>query len=142
MAGAAEADYAVGLEVYDGGNYAGAFAAWLPLAKAGDVLAQNTVAGMYRDGVGLERDLAEAARWYGRAARAGSAVGQMNLGEMYARGQGVGRDAITAHMWLGLAAAQGRTWADRHHDAMARAMTSDEIAEVERRIRAFRPETR
>ena len=42
--------------------------AWQAAAEKGDALAQNTVGGMYYNGLGTPRDLAQAVLWLGRAA--------------------------------------------------------------------------
>ena len=89
------------------------------------------------------QDSAEAARWFRRAADQGDATAQQNLGVMYANGEGVPRDVVAAHMWLGLAAAQAtgaaRASARQGQAVVARQLTPTQIAEAERRARAWTP---
>lgn len=124
----AKADFADGARAYDGGDYAAAYGEWRALAETGNAAAQVALAGLYRDGMGRPVNLARAAHWYRRAANAGNAVAQMNLGEMYQHGWGLARDAIKAYVWYDRAARQGRDWAARQRDALARDMTTAELS--------------
>ncbi len=133
---AARADFADGAQAYDGGDYETAFEEWIALARKNDTNAQVAIAGMYRFGEGRPVDLADAARWYRRAAEHGAAIAQLNLGEMYMLGLGVPRDAARAHLWLTLAARQGRAWARDRRDELARRMTADELDRARELLRA------
>lgn len=122
--GPAAADFAEGLAAYDAGDLRAAYAAWLPLAEAGDSRAQVALAGLLESGgPGLERDPAAAVAWYRRAAGSGDPIAQMNLGERHARGQGLPRDAVRALAWFMLAAEQGQAWAAGRRDALAADLT-------------------
>jgi hypothetical protein len=55
----------------------------------------------------VERDYAEAARWYKLAARDGNVNAQLNLASMYSDGLGVSQDYPEALRWYKLAAARG-----------------------------------
>ena len=48
------------------GEYAVAFQLTSPLAEKGDARAQFNIGYMYANGWGVQRDLAEAAKWYRR----------------------------------------------------------------------------
>ena len=92
---------------------------------------------IYRDGLGVPQDYAEAVKWFRRAAEAGNGDAQDHLGLMYMAGQGVTRDYIFAHMWFNLATVNrisrfdyNRASDDR--DAVAARMTPDQIAEAQR----------
>ena len=132
----AGADLADGLQAFDAGDYATAYAEWRPLAEAGDPLAQVALANLYAQGTGVPLDPAEAARWYARAADQGNATGQLNLGDYYARGHGVPRDLVQAYMWLELAARQDHAWAVGRRDEIAGNMTPAEI--IAARLKADR----
>ena len=135
---AARADFADGAQAYDGGDYETAFEEWIALARNNDTKAQVAIAGMYRVGEGRPVDLADAARWYRRAADLGSAIAQLNLGEMYMLGLGVPRDTAQAHLWLTLAARQGRTWARDRRDELAQRMTADQLDRAKRLLRDWK----
>lgn len=62
---------------------------------------------VYHDGLGVERDLAEAIRWYERAAQAGSKLGQAEAGHAYEHGRGVEKDEAKALYWYEKAAENG-----------------------------------
>ena len=102
-----KAQFQAGVQAYDTGDYAAAAEAWLPLAREDDPAAQRNLAHLYRRGLGVPQDFAEAAKWYERAADIGLASAQVNLALMYIRGQGVNRDYERAAEWLDLAARQG-----------------------------------
>ena len=91
----------------------------------------------------MPQDLAEAVRWYRKAADRGSAVAQNNLGVLYAQGKGVAPDMAEAYFWFALAAAapagagQGNAAANR--DALADGLTPDQIAAAQQRVQLWRP---
>jgi TPR repeat protein len=58
-------------------------------------------------GEGVERNPAEAARWWRAAADQGLPQAQFNLGMLYETGQGVTVDYLEAAKWYEQAAAQG-----------------------------------
>jgi len=129
-----------GLAAYDAGRYAETARIWGELAEEGDAMAQLGLAGLYRQGLGVPRDLAEAARLYRQAALQGNDDAQINLARLYAEGAGVPRDPVRAYKWFGLAAAKGRDWAKARRDELAETMTPEQIAEAERLIEQFHPE--
>lgn len=61
----------------------------LQKAERGDPHAQFEAGVACESGVGIERDYAEAVRWYGKAANSGDAGAQNNLGSMYGRAWGL-----------------------------------------------------
>ncbi|MFQ5786266.1 MAG: SPOR domain-containing protein [Alphaproteobacteria bacterium] len=75
LAGAAPAGagFDAGMRGFEAGDYVAALAEWGPAAKAGDAAAQYGIGLMFRNGRGFERNLAEARRWFGRAAAQGYA---------------------------------------------------------------------
>ena len=68
---------------------------------------------MYHDGVGVDKNLAEAIKLYQMAAEQGSADAQNTIGSMYEHGEGVNKDFAEAAKWYRLAADQGEAVADR-----------------------------
>jgi len=124
-------------------------AKWFRLAAdKGNAAARFTLGVMYGEGRGVPQDYAEAARWYRRAAEQGDAQAQYNLGLAYARGEGVTQNAVEAHMWFNLAAARfpasdtrNRTAAVKNRDTVAGEMTSDQLAEAQKRAREWKPQS-
>ena len=103
---------------------------------------------MYGEGRGVPQDYAEAARWYRLAAERGDAQAQYNLGLAYARGEGVTQNAVEAHVWFNLAAARfpandtrNRTAAVKNRDTVAGEMSSDQLAEAQKRAREWKPQS-
>jgi TPR repeat protein len=60
----------------------------------------------------------------------GYAPAELQAGVWYRDGKIVSRDRSRAYFWLDKAASQGRTRASEYRDALARRMTSNELAEA------------
>jgi uncharacterized protein len=149
-AGDARAEAIVGSAYYRGRGVAQSdseAAKWFRLAAdQGNAVARFTLGVMYGEGRGVPQDYAEAARWYRLAAEQGDAQAQYNLGLAYARGEGVTQDAVDAHMWFNLAAARfpandtrNRTAAVKNRDTVANEMSSEQLAEAQKRAREWTP---
>ncbi len=67
--------------------------------------AQYALACLYYSGLGIKRDVCEAAKWMRAAAEGGDVNAQYNLGLFYFRGEGVVQDYPQAFTWLKLVAA-------------------------------------
>ena len=92
---------------FDKGQYKKALILWSPLANSGDLIAQNYLGIQYYLGLGVERNLELAKKWYEKAASKGFADAQYNLGVMYMNGELVGQDILTASMWFYAASENG-----------------------------------
>jgi TPR repeat protein len=62
---------------------------------------------VYSEGLGVNADYAEAAKWYTLAARQGVIAAQFTLGVMYAQGLGVAANHAQSARWYDKAARQG-----------------------------------
>lgn len=69
--------------------------------------AQFNLGYCYANGVGVEKDTAEAVKWYRKAAEQGFANAQNHLGNHYADGEGVEKDFVEAFLWYRKAAEAG-----------------------------------
>jgi hypothetical protein len=67
----------------------------------------NNLGVLYKTGLGVTKDLAEAVKWYRKAADAGSVLGQSNLGVCLEEGYGTAVNLNEAVQWYRKAAAQG-----------------------------------
>ena len=76
-------------------------------ALQGNRIAQYNIALCYEKGYGVEKNPAEAARYYRLSAEQGYMKAQCNLGVCYARGFGVAKDLAEAENWLQKAVSQG-----------------------------------
>jgi TPR repeat protein len=89
------------------GDYLTALRILHPLAREGDPKAQCFLASMYENGQGVPKDMAEAVRWYSKAAAQDYAEAQYMLAVMYGKGQGVPKDYVLAVALFRKAADQG-----------------------------------
>lgn len=120
---------------------------WKVWADKGNAEARTLLGAMYWSGEGVPRDHKEAARLYLLAANQGYARAQNNIGFMLGFGEGTPPpDDVEAYKWLSLAIAN---YTARNQDRLDQArkdlatlagrMTPAQIAEAERRARAFKP---
>ena len=82
------------------------FAICLEKAEQGDSEAQRELGCLYRMGLGVNQDEAQAVEWYEKAATAGNTKAQFYLGRLYEEGLGITKDEALAMQWY-LKAAQG-----------------------------------
>ena len=99
------------LAAYQAGDFATAFAKWLPLADQGDANAQFNIALMYHNGQGTEPDNAKTYEYCRRAAEQGIDDAQFQLGVLYTEGRGVPQDNDEAADWYEAAALKGHALA-------------------------------
>jgi TPR repeat protein len=76
-------------------------------AETGDAQAQGDLGHCYYDGEGVIKDVAEAVKWYRKAAEQGNGRGENGLGLCYLKGNGVTKDVVEALKWIRKAAEQG-----------------------------------
>ncbi|WP_455211261.1 tetratricopeptide repeat protein [Kaarinaea lacus] len=79
----------------------------LPLAISGNAEAQYDVGEMLERGRGVNKDLAEAFKWYLKSAEQGNTKGAFRTGLAYLKGKGVGKDMDSAFQWLQQASDRG-----------------------------------
>jgi len=109
-----------GAAAYLRGDYETAHREFLKAAKQGNAGAQRSLGLMYRSGLGVPKNDAEAARWYRKAAEQGNAGAQRSLGLMYLSGLGVPKNDDEATHWYRKAAEQGNAGAQRFLCSMYR----------------------
>jgi hypothetical protein len=95
---------------------------------------------LYHNALGVERDPAEAARWWHRGAERGDADGQAMLGAAFALGSGLEHDPVAALAWLLRAQSGGSTLAGSFLGAARAALDATGIAEAESRAATPLPE--
>ena len=106
-------------------------------ADQGDAQAQFSLGERYYDGLGVERDYAEAFAWFLKAAEQGNARAQDNAGLMLFLGRGTERDPIEACKWLILARDQADPKAAESLAKVSKKVSEAEIAEGQRRATAL-----
>ncbi|MDR1111575.1 MAG: sel1 repeat family protein [Deltaproteobacteria bacterium] len=100
--------YIQGMKHYGGARGNDLAIRWFRLAAGqGDHEAMRRLGDIFYDGVGVPKDLAEAAKWYRLVARLGNTEIQYRLGLTLLEGEGLAHDREEALKWLSLAAGQG-----------------------------------
>lgn len=135
---------------YERKDMATAVRIWKVWAAKGQAEAQTLLGAMYWSGEGVPRNLNEAARLYLAAANQDYARAQNNIGFMLGFGEGVPpRNDIEAYKWIKLAidryTAKNQDRLDQARKDLATLsarMNPAQIAEAEKRVRAWKPVTR
>ena len=113
-------------------------------ARQGDDGAQFVLGSMHENGLRVQKNLREAAKWYRLAAEQGHARAQNNFGILRSRAM----DYVEDYAWWVLSAAQGNTAAAKNKDLFKRqpAFTQDVIRgqklarKLLKRIESSKPE--
>ena len=118
-------DLAAAKRAYDASEFVEAAKLVRPLAEQGNPGAQFLMGQMLFFGLGMERDDAKAAQWYGMAAQAGNTEALYRLGYLHATGQGVAYDPAAAERFWIAAASKGHrgaivALADFYHEGLYR----------------------
>lgn len=132
---------------YERKDMATAVRIWKVWAGKNVAEAQTLLGAMYWSGEGVPRNHTEAARLYLAAAQQGYARAQNNIGFMLGFGEGIPpRDDVEAYKWIQLAidgyTAKNQDRLDQARKdlaTLAARMTPAQIAEAERRVRAWKP---
>ena len=104
-------DFQEGVEAYEEGNYATAFAKFDLLAEGGNPRAQFNLGLLYDNGEGVKKDAKKAFDLWLMAAKNGHIGAQYNLGLKYIEGDGVPQNNAEAAKWFDLAARSGNALA-------------------------------
>jgi TPR repeat protein len=72
---------------------------WKESAKKGSIIGPFSLGYSYEHGKGVEKNLAEAAKWYLLGAERGDFQAALKLADMYLEGKGVGKDENRAIEW-------------------------------------------
>jgi uncharacterized protein len=128
----AQADFNDGVTALIAGNYDKALETFVPLAESSDhAYAQYFLARMYAEGRGVDKNPAEAAKWYRKAAEKGVQDAQYRLGGMYERGEGVPQDIEYAYGWYSVSSHIGNPKADASLQAASAKLKANELREAE-----------
>lgn len=114
---------------------------WYRLAAdQGHAQAESDLGIAYALGRGVPRDYDAALRYFRLSAKQGYMPALTNLGLMYLRGQGIPADIVEARKWFVLAAAGGDPNGADNLSKLAKVMSSEQIAESDRRAHDWNPE--
>lgn len=100
-------DFEDGVAAINRGDHQIAYSKFKQAAEQGEARAQSSLASMYYNGLGVQKDYEQALYWYTKAAEQGLASAQYTLGLMYAEGKGAPKDNAKALYWYTKAAEQG-----------------------------------
>ena len=100
------------------GYYLTAMELALPRAQLGDPAAQTLLAELFASGLGVARNMDDAAFWYKQAAEAGDASAQFKYGLMLLEGKYVEPDRAKAEELMKKAADAGNAFAQFNHAQM------------------------
>ena len=89
------------------GNYNEAFKWYKSSAELGYVRAQNKLAVLYDEGIGVNKNKQEAFKWFLKAAEQGDVDAQYNVANCYLNGSGVDKNIEKAEKWFIEAAKMG-----------------------------------
>ena len=118
-------------------------------AEQGDAASQLRLGNLCESGRGVKQDYAEAVRWYRKAADQGNSTAQFNVGFAHYDGKVMMKDKVEALMWMILASkgvgGDGQRESQEviapFRQKVSGEMTSQQIAEAERRAREWQPKT-
>ena len=103
---AARADFERGVSAMKQGDYPAAFKEWVKSAADGHLRAQYNLGVLYENGLGVEKNPTQAAKWYIVSAEGNYAPAQYNLAVLYYYGSGVPHSKTSALKWYMKAALQ------------------------------------
>jgi uncharacterized protein len=143
QAGDADAQNQLGIRYSEGQevpqNYTEAKDWFKKAADQGHAGAQVNLGTLYSLGQGAPFSDHMALFWFHKAADQRNALAFAKLGMMYERGRGVPQNLVEAHIWYNLSAAYGEKRAVESRNAVAKRMTTDQIAEAEERAKKWAP---
>jgi len=108
-------------------------------AAQGLAVAQYNLGVMYAAAEGVDKDDAEAVRWYRAAAEQGHSAAGFNLALMYATGHGIPQDYVESYKWFNIAAAEGDREAAKGIDRLTSHMTPEQLAKAKSLAAAWKP---
>lgn len=146
QAGDANAQNELGIHYSEGKglpqNYLEAKDWFKKAADQGHTGAQVNLGTLYSLGQGAPFSDHMALFWFQKAADQRNALAFAKLGMMYERGRGVAQNLVEAHMWYNLSAAYGEKRAAESRNAVAKRMTTDQLAQAEERAKKWAPSRR
>ncbi len=72
-----------GLQAFENKNYSETLALLKPLAEQGNAEAQCIIGNLYHLGLGIEKDIKQAIKWYSKSAQQGYVIAMNNLNTIY-----------------------------------------------------------
>lgn len=101
-------------------------------AQQGIGNAQYNLGFAYQEGLGIEKNLSQAVRWYRKAAENNIPQAQNQLGILYAQGTVLPKSYVNAYRWFYRAASLGDPHAAKNRDLVAAKMTAGQLTVAQR----------
>jgi TPR repeat protein len=120
------------IHTYGCADYPKAFGMIVPLAKGGHALAQYQMGLMLEQGQGTPADLAEAYKWYQKAADQGIADAYFALGQIYYRGVVVPKDMTQAMISFDVAARLGHAVSGDWRGMVSNTLNEEQLAKAQK----------
>jgi TPR repeat protein len=98
-----------------------------PLAEQGHAGAAQNLGRMYQDGLGVNKDMKQAVKWYRIGAKLGDSYGLLKLGWSYRDGKDVLQDLVMAYVWFNIAAIHGNEEAIKERNEVRAKLTASEL---------------
>ena len=117
-------------------------ATWYELAaKGGNIVAMHNLAVLRAtpNAITAQPDLAEAFKWFSKAAEYGVRDSQVNAGIFYTKGVGTEVDLIQAYKWFAIAAKAGDGDAASKRDVIADALRPDQLEQAKALVENWQP---
>ncbi|MBT4888592.1 MAG: hypothetical protein HON65_03450 [Rhodospirillales bacterium] len=108
-------------------------------AIKGDRIAQNNLAMMYKDGLGVQKDHDKAAPWFLAASDQGHSQAQLVRGMMTKYGVGVPKSIADAYFWTALSLKSGSTAARQKLEDLGNLLSREKIRKTEKKVAAWNP---
>lgn len=86
---------------------------------------------MYTEGIGVDQNDEEAAKWYRITAEDGDVSAQLLRGKMYLEGRGLSQSAESAYAWWLVAAAKSNKTAKQKRVAIEANLTPEQIEKAQ-----------
>jgi TPR repeat protein len=109
------------------------------LARAGDVLSQETLGKIFAGDFGHKPNLPVSAKWFLEAAKNGSLDAQIKCVFIYGKGSGMPQDRSEAYAWSKIVAKSGK---NAYQTSLEPVLTVEEKINAEKRYRALQAELR
>ncbi len=107
---------------------------------AGHADGQYRLAEAFANGLGVERDLSWAMRWYGKAAYQGHPKAQFAYGVLFGTGKGLAKNKPRAYGWLILAEKNGVSRAKPIRHMIEKQITAEQRVEMDLWVERFSPQ--
>lgn len=119
-----------GMAALNSGNILLAKELWIQEAESGNSMAQAALGLLYYKGLGVEKNLEKAFRWFFESAKNGHPKSQVNVATMFIRGQGVSKDLVSAYLWAKIASRKGNEKAKSLTERLETLLSAEDIAIV------------